>query len=233
MPQLKKQRARKNRGVRIDSTQRSVERYAGDAYSLAKRSIAGLNEIRKLINIEEKYLDVSAGLSPDQNGTSSVTSLAQMAQGVTLNTRVGNSIRVQRISILGRASVNIAVTSFTLVRIIVFRDMEGQGTAPTMSDVLETLGTSAAPRQPYDYLNRKRFSILSDWMYPLTNSGAGQGSVQEFSLDIPLNKHVLYRGTTAAAASDGEGSIYIGCVSDETVNFPNVAFTSRIVYTDD
>ncbi len=221
------------RGRTIDPGQRSVEQFAGDAYSLAKRSIAGLNQIRKLINIEEKYLDVSASLTPDQSGTSSVTSLTQVAQGTTMNTRIGNSIRVQRLSIIGRAAVNAAVTTFSMVRILVFRDMEGQGTAPTISDVLESVGTSAAPRQPYDYLNRKRFAILSDWLYPLTNSGAGQGSVREFQLDIPLVKHTLYRGTTAAAASDGEGTIYIACVSDETTNTPNVAFTSRVVFTDD
>ncbi len=233
MPQLKNARSRQRRGKRIDRTQQSVERYAGDAYSLAKRSIAGLNQIRKLINIEEKYLDTSASVFPNQSGTSSVTCLSQITQGADISNRVGNSIRVQRLSLIGRTSVNSSVTTFSLVRILVFRDMEGQGTAPVMSDVLETVGSSAAPRQPYDYLNRKRFSILADWVFPLTPFTSGQGSAHEFQYDVPLLKHVLYRGGLAAAASDGEGSIYLGCVSDETTNTPNVAFTSRIVFTDD
>jgi hypothetical protein len=236
MPQLKKVKAGKRNykpTPQRDQTQESVAQFAGDAYSLAKRSIAGLNELRKLINIEEKYLDTAGVLTPDQAGTSSVVSLTQMAQGVTLNTRVGNSIRVQRFSILGRAAINSATTSFSMVRIILFRDMEGQGSAPTMQDVLEAVGTNAAPRQPYDYLNRKRFSILGDWYYALTLNAGGQGSVREFQLDVPLVKHTLYRGTTAAAASDGEGTIYIGCVSDEATNTPSVSFTSRITFTDD
>jgi len=232
VPPIKKQQQRKNKKFkRPDPTRRSVEQFAGDAYSLAQRSIAGLNQIRKYINIEEKFLDVSSSLSPDQNG--SLAALTQLAQGTTMNTRVGNSIRVQRLSIMGRVAVNSSVTSFSMVRVLVFRDMEGQGTAPAMSDVLESVGSTSAPRQPYDWLNRKRFSIVADWYFPVTVNSGGSTSVREFTLDEPFTKHVLYRGTSAAAASDGEGTIYIGAVSDEATNTPTVAFTSRITYTDD
>ncbi len=213
-----------------DATQRSVEQYAGDAYSLAKRSLAGLNEIRKFINIEEKYLDTAVNQNPDQNGA--VTCITQLAQGTTVNTRVGNSVRVQRLSLLGRVAVNSSTTTYSLVRVIVFRDMEGQGTAPVASDVLESIGTSAAPRQPYDWLNRKRFSILYDWFIPLTAISGGS-MVKEIGFETDLTKHVLYRGTTAAATSDGEGSIYVLSVSDEATNTPGVGLVARITYTDD
>jgi hypothetical protein len=166
-----------------DATQRSVEKYAGDAYSLARRTAAGLNQIRKYINIEEKYSDVNTSITPDQSGTGSVVSLTQLAQGTTLNTRVGNSVRIQHFSLIGRVAVSSAVTTFSLVRVIVFRDMEGQGTAPTMSDVLEAVGSSAAPRQPYDYLNRKRFAIIADWFMPVTLYSGGGNSAREIVFD--------------------------------------------------
>jgi hypothetical protein len=229
--QLKKAKnTKRNKTRKSDNTQRSVEQFAGDAYSLAKRSLAGLNEIRKFINIEEKYSDTAINVSGDQNGT--VTCVSQLAQGTNVSNRVGDSVRVQRLSLIGRIAVNSAVTTYSIARVIVFRDMEGQGTAPAMSDVLESVGTSAAPRQPYDWLNRKRFSILADWLIPLTAISGGS-MVRELSLDIDLAKHVLYRGTTAAAASDGEGSIYVGVVSDEATNTPGLGAVARITYTDD
>ncbi len=215
---------------KVDGNRRAVEQYAGDAYSLAQRTMRGLNELRKLINIEEKYSDVNTSVNPDYSGT--MTALTQLAQGTTMTTRVGNSIRVQRFEMWGRVSVNTAVTTYSLCRIMVVRDMEGQGTAPTVADVLEAVGTADAPRQPYDWLNRKRFSILYDDLVPLTPLSGG-GVVKVFHYAVNLEKHVLYRGTTAAASSDGEGSIYLVCVSDEPTNTPSVRVVSRITYTDD
>ena len=231
MVTIKNKRAKRGKQtMRRDKTKEAVSAYAGDAYDLARRTMRGLNEIRKYINIEEKFLDTSVALTPDQSG--SLQCITQLAQGTTMNTRVGNSLKVQRLEIKGRAAVASAVISYSLVRIIVFRDMEGQGTAPAVSDLLETVGSTSAPRQPYDWLNRKRFAILYDMLVPLTALSGGQ-SVHVFTYSVDLGKHVLYRGTTAAAASDGEGSIYIACVSDEATNTPSVNASCRITFTDD
>lgn len=233
MVQLKNKRSkRRTKSSRAPGggNKEAVSKYAGDAYDLARRTWSGLNEIRRLINIEEKYLDFNLTQSPDTAGT--VSCITQVAQGVTMNTRVGNSIRVQRLSVLGRATVSTAVTTFSLVRVIVFRDMEGQGTAPTMGDVLELVSNTAAPRSPIDWLNRKRFSILYSELIPLTVVTGGNG-IAVFKYEVALGKHTLYRGTTAAAASDGEGSIYVGCISDEATNVPSVNSYTRIEYTDD
>jgi len=211
-----------------NQTRKHVEKYAGDAYDLASRTWKGLNEIRKFINIEEKFSDVNASQSPDQNGA--VTCLSQLAQGTTMNTRVGNSVRVQRFSLRARVAVSSAVTTFSVVRVAIIRDMEGQGTAPTCADIFETVGTSAAPRQPFDWLNRKRFAVLYDTFLVVSPD---TGSAREVYYEIDLAKHVLYRGTTAAAVSDGEGSIYIVSLSDEATNTPTVSYSSRMTYTDD
>ncbi len=229
MPVVKKttQRRSKNRSGG-NQTRRHVEKYAGDAYDLAARTWKGLNEIRKFINIEEKYVDVNSSLNPDQSG--GVACLSQLAQGTTMSTRVGNSVRVQKFTIRGRVAVNSTVTTYSTVRVAIIRDMEGQGTAPTAADVFETVGSSAAPRQPFDWLNRKRFAVLYDLFLTVSPD---MGSAREFVYDVELAKHVLYRGTTAAAASDGEGSIYIVALSDEATNTPSVSYTSRMTYTDD
>jgi len=213
-----------------DRTQQAVSQYAGDAYSLAKRSLQGVNALRRLINIEEKYSDVGLSLNPDTSGVASC--VTQLAQGTTMNTRVGNSVKVQTLEMWGRVACNTSVTTYSLCRVVVIRDMEGQGTAPTAADVFETVGGSSAPRQAFDWLNRKRFAILYDELFALTPLAGGQ-IVSTFHYRVPLEKHVFYRGTTAAAASDGEGSIYIVAVSDEATNTPSVNVNTRITYTDD
>lgn len=230
---MKKRKGKKtgfaNRSKR-DGNREEVSRYAGDAYDLAKRTWSGLNAVRRLINIEEKFNDTGVTQSPDQNGV--LTCLTQLAQGTTVNTRVGNSVKVQHLECTGRVVVNAAVTTFSLCRVVVLRDMEGQGTAPTGADVFETLGTSSAPRQFFDWGNRKRFAVLYDELIALTPLTGGN-SIATFHYSVQLEKHTLYRGTTAAAASDGEGSIYLCCVSDEATNTPSVNCNARIVYTDD
>jgi hypothetical protein len=205
-----------------------VGQYFEDAWSLAKRTAVGLNEIRKLINIEEKALDTVQG-SQTFDTTGNVYSLSTVAQGLDYNTRVGDSIRMQNIEVRWRVYKNSAASQ-TIFRVIMFRDLDGYGTAPTTADVLQAVGAATAPTTPPDFLNRKRFAIVRDEFHTLNNTG---DSTVTGTWIVPHNGHILYLGTTAAASSNGKGSLYLAVVSDEALNTPSVAFTSRIVYTDD
>jgi len=72
-------------------TSGAVGEYFEDAWSLAKRTATGLNEIRKLINIEEKNLETLVSATAfDTNGT--VYSISTVAQGTDYTQRVGDSI---------------------------------------------------------------------------------------------------------------------------------------------
>lgn len=206
----------------------AVGEYFGDAWSLAKRTASGLNEIRKLINIEEKILEVVQG-STAFNTTGTIWSVSTVAQGTDYTERVGNSIKMQKIIVRWRVFKNGSATS-SMVRVILFRDLDGYGTAPTTADVLQTVGGATAPLTPVDFLNRKRFAIIHDEMVDINSTGDSSYS-QTWS--APHEGHILYLGTTAAAASNGKGSVYMLAVSDEATNTPTIAFSSRIVFTDD
>ncbi len=223
--------ARKTRAKRSKRFSRrepdSVGKYFGDAWSLAKRTAVGLNEIRKLINIEEKILEtVQSSTGFDTTGT--VYPISQIAQGLDYTNRVGDSIKMQRIVVRWRIFKASAATA-SLCRIILFRDLDGYGTAPATSDVLQTVGSATAPLTPIDFLNRKRFSIIRDELYDVNSTG---DSTYTGVWDLAHEGHVMYLGTTAAAASNGKGSVYILVVSDEATNVPTIAFSSRIVFTD-
>lgn len=225
----------KNKRTRARSAQKSkqsdaVGQYASDAWSLAKRTAVGLNEIRKLINIETKFLDVNQ-VSTAINTTGGMIPISEIAQGLTSANRVGDSIRIQHIEIRGRVNANPAAGN-SLTRVMVVRDLDGYGTAPAPSNVLEVTGSVGAPLSPEKYNQRERFAILYDELVVTNGTTQGMSSVP-FTFMSAHSGHILYLGTTAAPASDGKGSLYVVAVSDEATNGTSLAFYSRITFTDD
>ncbi len=196
---------------------------------MAKRTAYGLNEIRKLVNIEEKVLEVDY-TSTTFTTAGTVISLSTVAQGTDYNQRVGNSIKIQSIDLRYRIFMN-TTSGNTVVRVILFRDLDGYGTAPTPSILMANgIGTTTAPLAEKNFLNRKRFSILYDYIDTLSPQGERGYATH---VHIPHEGHILYLGSTAAAASNGKGSLYLLVLSDESTNSPSLAFQSRVVFTDD
>jgi hypothetical protein len=206
----------------------AVGKYASDAWSLAQRTASGLNEIRKLINIETKPCDAIVTATA-VNTTGFLTCVSELAQGTDYTNRVGDSIKIQRIQCRLRLYQNTGATETTF-RAVCFRDLDGYGTLPTTAQVFQTVGTVSAPLSPYNWLNKDRFSILYDELIALNSTGQQS---EEIVFDLPHAGHVKYLGTTAAAASDGKGSIYWAFLSDEGTNTPTAALYSRILFTDD
>lgn len=209
----------------------AVGQYASDAWSLAKRTAVGLNEIRKLINIEYKFIDVNS-TSTGYNTTATIAPLSQIAQGLTSITRVGDSFRLQTIEVRGRVFAAAAATN-SVVRIIIFRDLDNDGVLPPATELMEIDSVNSAPLSPFKFNRKGRFSILYDQMMTTQSILATGVSSKEFVYKANLSGHVQFLGTTAASASNGKGSVYIYIVSDESANTPTVAYYSRITFTDD
>jgi hypothetical protein len=225
--------SRRNRRGRFKQSGKpdAVGQYASDAWSLAKRTAYGLNEIRKLINIETKFLDTNVP-SYTVSTTGSMTPISEIAQGLTSTTRVGDSLRIQHIEVRGRVQVNTSATN-SLVRVMLVRDLDGYGTAPTVADVLEVNASVGAPLSPEKFAKRERFSILFDELICVQSAISTGTAMIPFTFMTTHQGHILYLGSTAAPASDGKGSVYLLAVSDEATDLPTVAFISRILFTDD
>lgn len=206
----------------------AVGQYASDAWSLAKRTAVGLNEIRKLINIETKYRPLYHAFGAVSDA-GTLYPLSELAQGLTSTTRVGDSIRIQGLEIRGNVEINAAASN-TLIRVMVFRDLDGPGTYPTIGDVLEQTGGSAGVISTARFNRRERFSILYDELFALSS---GSNASATFHYSSGQNGHILYLGTTAAEASDGKGTIYVLTVSNEAANTPSLRSYSRLLFTDD
>jgi hypothetical protein len=191
---------------------------------LAKRTAYGLNEIRKLINIETKISESTGSAAIDT--TSTTSTLSSIAQGLDYTNRIGDSIKLQKIEFKVRWTVGTGVATFC--RVLLVRDLDGYGTKPTMSLVLNTLSVLS----PENYLNKDRFSILYDELECL-NQVSTPNSVTTF--DMAHEGHIKYLGTTAADASNGKGSLYLMFLTNEAAGAaaPTITYHSRIYYTDD
>lgn len=197
---------------------------------MAKRTASGLNEIRKLINVEEKYLDNSGNPTFDRNGTVAYVSGIQQGDGVT--DREGNSVKVQSFALQFLITWNPASTSAVGCRILLVRDLQNQGATIAASDVLETVGSSTAPVTYIDYTNgpfsNKRFSIVYDKLLTVDQYNPITHDMFKSNHDC----HVAYRGTTSAVASAGNGSYFLVAVSSDATNLPSIIYSTRMVYTD-
>lgn len=220
-------RSRRPNRARLGGTGRAVGRYVEDAASLGARTLSGLNQLRRLINVETKVCNTEA-TTTSFGTTGVVTCISQMAQGSNYTDRVGDSIRVQSIETRIKVFVNAAAT-ISAARCIIFRDLDNYGTAPNISDVLDAGALGGNVLAQYNWLNRDRFSILYDEMFTL-DLVANPGEM--IGWKATHEGHVKYLGTTAAAGANGKGSIYILMVSDEATNTPTFRHSTRLTFTD-
>jgi len=204
----------------------SVGQYASDAWSLAKRTAVGLNEIRKLINIETKFFDYSFN---NTIGATTVTPISLMAQGLTSVTRVGDSIRLQHIEATFQLITNTA-SAGSRARITVLRDLDGAGTYPTAALIYANTGSVVAIQaSPMKFNELERFSVLYDEV--LTTCNGTYAGMSRFS--VPHNGHIKFLGETAVEGSCGKGTIYLVVTGSEAANQPTLTLSTRIMYTDD
>lgn len=224
---VQQRQPRKKRGPRPDGTQRSVEKFAGDAYSLARRAVSGLDQIRRFINIETKNFDLDTTFTATT--TAHIVYASGIAQGTDQGQRVGNSIKLQHISVIGRYQLNTAVTTFSTLRFMLIRDMENPGSQPVASDIFETVSGVVTSRSPLNWTNRKRFSVLYDQIACVDVSSRGD----VVRLEIPIEKHINYRSGLATVAAAAEGSLFWVAVSDEVTNNPALALYTSFQFTDD
>lgn len=234
MPKESFKRARASTSARrrnSNSRKEPVGQYFQDAWSLARRTATGLNEIRKLINVEMKYIDSYSILTPTYTGLP--VYLHPIAQGDNVSDREGDSIKVQSLEMRGFVQWNDAV-DHNIARILVVRDMQNLGALPAASDVLANSGGGSAVVCPYNFINgkeiNKRFSVLFDEIVTVCNGTV----VVPFSYTTALDRHVYFRGASATVDDAAAGSIYCICLSNQATGgtAPTVNFATRLIYTD-
>ncbi len=215
------------RPVRRGNNPGAVGTYMQDAWSLAKRTAVGLNEIRKLINVEHKYLDAGATSNPSQAGTAAALNL--IAQGDSVNQRDGDAVKMQSLDF---ACLVFAGGAYASVRIMIVKDQENAGATIAGSDVLQNAGGGFASITFPNFINspniQSRFSILLDQVVVVDTYHPLEVVRFKSTHDV----HLYYRDTAATVASLASGALFVLLLTDVSANVPTVVWNSRIRFTD-
>ena len=198
----------------------------GDAADAAYGAFSAASRLLAL-NAEMKFVDTS------QNGgtvtfAGTVTPISLLAQGLTVSSREGESIRVHGIEARFGASADPTATR-NYLRTIVFADMETRGAAPAAADVLENTGNGNSYASPWNHLGGPRFNILYDSGPMAVSTAAGP---KAWEVMIPYNEHVHYNGAGGTIASSYEGSLYVLQIADVTALGPSCTLYTRVHYAD-
>lgn len=190
---------------------------------LASKAYNGVKYLKGLINVEKHYVDVSNG-AQNVDTTGFVTLLSAIAQGDDVNNRNGNSILAKTLywrSIVLRDASNVNPCNF--VRIMIIKDLENTGTAPTIADIL----ASATVYSPLNVDHTSRYQVLADRVIPLPLNGAEGNQLKLF---IPINDHLKFTGS--ASTDVYKNAIYVMGLSDVGLNPPVMGYNSRIGFYD-
>lgn len=182
--------------------------HASNALSIAQKAYSGYLMLKKMLNVEKKFFDVSfsAGAIPL---TATLTPITLVAEGNDYNQRAGISIKMN--SIQWRIKISLGATPLpNTIRFLLFIDNECAGATASLGDLLEN--TAIPTVSPLNHVNGKRFKILNDSCVQISPNGDEQKWLQGF---IKLNNHVKYQGTTGVIANAREGNLFFLLVSDQ------------------
>lgn len=186
--------------------------------------------IRLLPSPEKKFFDI-APATYQVNTTGSITLLCVPVPGTDYTNRIGRKIRIKSVYIRGICGLSAALTTITtgvvaqgqLLRLIIFQDLQPNGAAPALADLLNN-ATANAQLNPN---NRDRFRILKDkcwafgrfqWDTTATQAYAmtSGNSVAQVKCYKKLDLETVFNAGTAGAIADiNSGAIYMCWVGDQ------------------
>lgn len=166
--------------------------------------------IRRLVaaSKESGYVDVAAATyAIDTTGT--ITLLNTVAQGATVNQRVGKKIFLKSLQCHGQIYQNSAATINDGCVMIVY-DKRPNGALPAITDVLNTANSSSFNNDA----NSGRFRVLKRWDFELigntTTPQTGREALEgDFFLKLNDMPTIFKAAGTGAIADQEEGSLLL------------------------
>lgn len=199
----------------------------GGYLSTAGRALSLATRVASLINVEYKNIDVTG--SGNMAATWTVVPISEVAQGDDQTNRNGRSILAKSINLqVGMTAASLASSSYR-TRLAIFVDDMQQGVAPVGTDVWTANGMEALRNV---VTKQRRFRILFDRCYTINPDDGGNSAISVRRFIKLYKHHIKYIGTTAAAASDGFGSLYFAYITDASATFPVINYAVRTRFID-
>lgn len=125
-----------------------------------------------------------------------------IVEGDTVSNRSGEKVTILSMNMKFRF---LAITNDQSARFIIFRDLQNNGTTPTVTEVLPTTGL-LSHYSDVRYQQQHRFSILFDQILDCSLQGP---TVKTVVTQIRKRMPVYYNGATAVATSNGKGATFL------------------------
>lgn len=193
------------------------------AFTTASKALKLAMYMKGMINCEKKYADIAYSGGIDYNGA--INLITNIAQGSDVGNRDGNSILVRSLNF--KQVWRIVGTTDTNVRTIIFLDTQNTGSAPTVSDVLQAIGTVTAPLSPLQVDHLTRYKILGDYKFILS---VNDKSSREIARYMKLYFHEKFTGPLATDIY--KNALYVLNISDKIASVPTVEAYHRLGYYD-
>lgn len=179
-----------------------------------------VKQLKKSLRPELKVFD--AGALDAISNTGTVTTLCIPSQGTTYINREGIVIAPKWVDFRAQIQMATAAT-VSFLRIIFFRGRNDSGGTYAPTDIL----LSASLDQPYVWLTRSSFTILSDRTYQFSDTN-NQGIYLKRRYNVS-KKRIHFTGNGTGLQ---DGGIYMLMISNEPTNLVNVDWHTRTSFTD-
>ena len=210
----------RNYGRRKPYKKRYVKNRGTNWAGLARKAFKTAKWVAGLVNAEYKFFEVNTSpTAVDYNG--GIYALCYPAQGVTAETRNGDSIKIKNLTLRGQFSQNSTTTE--TVRMIIFIDKENETVAG--SDLLEITGSSQGVFSPKNPNLRFDSKILLDKTYIINSNSP----IKKFDLTLKIGVHTNFIATTTNASNNALKLLVIGQNASAGSKFQ---FYSRCTYLD-
>nr|QXP07665.1 MAG: putative capsid protein [Arizlama virus] len=195
------------------------------------RNLRGLNR-RGVASPETGYVDLASS-SYAMDTTGAVALIATIAQGASVNQRVGKKVMLKSLQIRGFAGNGTTASSNDCAMLIVY-DKQPGASLPAVTDILDT----ANARSFNNDSNSGRFTILKRWDFVLNGVAATTlGYGPQKSCDAYLNLRglpsVFKAAGTGAIGDIQEGALYLVTVGSTAAGTAaaalGAAFRTRFV----
>lgn len=199
---------------------------ATQVFNIASKALTTALQVKKLLNVEFKFHDVSANGTAITN-TGIIIPLTNLAQGDTDDTRDGATIKLKSIEANFIFKLNASATA-SVVRTMIVIDTQTNQVGPTLANVLADAGNQTNLVSPRNLDNRSRFIILKDFNLLLDASY----DRKQKSWYKKMNLHLVYDSNAGSISDLTSNSLTLFFMGSEGTNYPEVSYYVRSRYID-
>ncbi len=190
------------------------------SWELAKR--AAHQVVKLYVNTEKKFNDTA--FVTTVSSTASIFTIADLVQGLTAITRVGDQVRWVNMMYNMTIKMHASATE-TNLRLMLILDRQPNNAVATVAQVLETSSVTGLR----EINTGKRFYVYHDKVFSMSSAGETALSEQYYR---KINVKTEFNANAGTVADISTNNIFFLLISDEATNVPSVNLQIRMRYID-